>query len=133
MFRFGASVLLLSLLLLNQSHCSLIESKNDNNKRMRHVIKNLVFQTTISIVSYLGNNKRECELLKGLSQKKEPNPFIQTNEFSCKSMERFSCLMLTTTIMGELVSLCNVSGNWAKSVSDYESILTCSLFFHKFS
>ena len=86
----------------DNAHCSLIESKNNNNKRMRHVIKILVFQTTIFIVSYLGNNKRECELLKGLSQRKEQNPFIQTNEFSCKSMERFSCLMLTTTLKGNL-------------------------------
>ena len=51
-------------------------------------------------------DKRECELLKGLSQKKGATPFFQTNEFSYKSMvnvESFSCLMLTITLKGNLV------------------------------
>ena len=34
----------------DNARCSLIHSKNDNNKRMHHVIKILVFQTTVSIV-----------------------------------------------------------------------------------
>ena len=36
---------------------------------MRHVFKILVFQATVSIVSYV-YDKRECELLNGLSQNK---------------------------------------------------------------
>ena len=102
----------------DNARCSRIQSKNDNNKGMLRVIKILLFQTTISIVSYM--RKRECELLKRLSQKVEAKA-IHPNE--CKivvNVESFSCLMLTTTLKRNLVhcALCNVSAIWTKLVSD---------------
>ena len=76
-----------SISLRENARCSVIQSKDDNSKRMNHVIKILVFQATISIVSY-AYDKRECELLKGLSQNRGDKALhpCKANEFSCKIM-----------------------------------------------
>ena len=90
-----------------QGQCTLLTYpiKNDNNKRTRHVIKILVFQTTVSIVSYLRVINLNVSSKRSYLKRKDQKPFLQMNEFSFKSManeESFSCLALTATLKRNL-------------------------------
>ena len=111
-----------SNLFRDNARCSVIQSKNDNKKRMRRVIKVLVFQTTISILSNLRIINVNVSLERGYFKRKEPKPLTQTNEFSCKKYGKcreFFVFNVNYHLKGELVPLCNVPANWAKSVSDF--------------